>query len=79
MMLMLKWILVHVGEAFEPYKQFLNGTRLVVERLQNNVISAENITGNNVGAVVFIPQINKIKDYYSHDDPLSLTLTISSP
>jgi len=31
---MLKWVLVDDSEAFEPSKQFLNGTSLVVERTQ---------------------------------------------
>jgi hypothetical protein len=73
---MLKWVLVDVGEAFEPSKHFLNGTRLVVARLQN-FTSAENIISNNVGGGVFIPQINKIKAYYSHDGSLPISLILS--
>jgi len=36
-----------------------------------------NIINNNVGGGVFIPQITKIKAYYSHGGPLPISLILS--
>jgi len=71
-MLMVKWVLVDVGEAFDPSKQFWMGHRNCKKCCQ-----CANIIRNNVGGGVFIPQINKIKAYYSHDRPLPITLILS--
>ena len=42
-----------------------------------NVTSSENIISNSVGRGVFVPQINKIKVYYSYNGPLSFSLILS--
>lgn len=35
-----------------------NGTRLIIKKLDNHVITAKIITGSNIGNIVFIPRIN---------------------